>query len=217
VRVRNGLACVIAAASLAVLGTGGMTAAQAAVRSGTSSPSHAEATRAAQLTLEQLTSEVMARVHSEYPTVTTLMLASGESPSGPTTTMTDVTQWEYVINNSTQGAIGSVDVKADLDGTIASVTTHAQRWGGVQPIALPVTMDPTEAYAILVEAGDGGPYQFVSLVKPLIANAHVQYHFSNMRGGSEGWAVNTDEPHTVSPILGGALGSTLGGFEPTGC
>ena len=209
-RARSRIAVAIAAAGLMVLGTGGMTAAQAVARPGVSAPSGLEGTRAVQLTLSQLTREVLDRVREDYPTVTTLMLASGESPSGPTRDMSDVTQWEFVLNNSEQGAVGSVDVKADLDGAIFSVTTHAQRWGGVQPIALPVAMDPAEAYAILVEAGHTDAYQFVSLVKPLVANAHLQYHFSNIRGGSIGYAVNTDEPHTVSPILG----SGLGGLEP---
>lgn len=211
-RVRNGLVSVVAAVSLAVLGTGGVSVAHAAGPSGTAPSSGRAAVAACQLTLAQLTSKVMAEVQAQYPSVTTLMLASGESPTGPTTVMTDVTHWEFVINNSAEGAVGSVDVLADLDGTISGMTTNAQRWGGVLPIIPPVTMEPTEAYSILQAAGHTDAYQFVSLVKPLVADPHLQYHFSNTLGG-QGYAVNTDVPHTVAPILPGALGA----LEPDDC
>jgi len=91
--------------------------------------------------------------------------------------------------------------------TISGITSHAQQWGGVLPITLPVGLDPAEAYRILAEAGHPDAFQFVSLVKPLVADPHPQYHFSDTRGGSEGFAVNTDVPHIVQPILGGTLGA----------
>ncbi|GAA2139421.1 hypothetical protein GCM10009760_21660 [Kitasatospora kazusensis] len=222
-RLRTSLACTVAALSFAAMAGGGAGAAQAAAPRtalapvGSAVPAgaglRASAVRA-QLTLAQLTDKVLAQVKAQYPTVTTLMLASGEAPGGPTTDMAQVTQWEFVVNNTAQGPVGSVDVEADLGGTVSGITTHAQRWGGVLPITLPITMDPTEAYGIVATAGHPGPYQFVALVKPLVAGPHLQYHFSNVRGGNQGYSVNTDEPHTVSPIGGGA---TLGAPEPPEC
>lgn len=213
-RIRTSIGCAFAALGLTVLGGGGgLSAAQAAEPLGVSSPAGAQTRAATQLTLAELTDAVLAQVKAQYPTVTTLMLASGESPSGPTTDMAQVTQWEFVVNNSVAGPVGSVDVQADLDGTVSGITPHAQRWGGVLAIGLPITMEPAEAYAILVAAGHPEPYQYVSLVKPLVADPHVQYHFSTTRGGSQGFSVNTDVPHTVAPILGGTLGEP----EPPEC
>ena len=205
--IRMSLGCTVAALTLAALGGSGLSTAQAAVPSRTASPVGSQTVAAQRLTLPLLAQEVLERVRTEYPTVTTLMLASGESPSGPTRDMAQVSSWEFVVNNSAQGPIGSVDVRADLDGSISAITPHAQRWGGVLPISLPITMDPAEAYRILVAAGHDDPFQYVSLVKPLVADPHEQYHFSDRLGSGDGWAVNVDEPHTVSPILGGSLGA----------
>ena len=205
--IRMRLGCTVAALTLAALGGGSLSAAQAAVPQGASSPVRSLTAPAHRLTLQTLTRVVLERVRAEYPTVTTLMLASGESPSGPTRDMAQVSKWEFVVNNSQPGPVGSVDVKADLDGSISAVTPHAQRWGGVLPLDPPVPLSPAEAYRILVAAGHDQPFQFVSLVKPLVAHPHTQYHFSDRLGGSEGWAVNVYHPHTVSPILGGSLGA----------
>lgn len=207
-RIRKTLGCTVAALGLAVLG-GALSPAQAATGhpattlGGTRQAAH----RAAQLTLAQLTDVVLEHVQAEYPTVSTLMLASGESPSGPTTDMARVTRWDFVLNNSVAGPIGSVEVAADLDGAVSGIRTHAQRWGGVLPITLPITLQPAEAYDILAGAGHADAFRFVSLVKPLVPDARTQYHFSNMRGGSQGWAVDMNPPHKVRPILGRGLGS----------
>ena len=210
--MRKTLGCTVAALGLAVLG-GALSPAQAATTHHNTHRAAQRAAAAAQLTLAQLTDEVLEHVQAEYPTVTQLMLASGESPSGPTTDMAKVTHWDFVINNSVAGAVGSVEVAADLNGTVGGIRTHAQRWGGVLPINLPITLQPAEAYDILAGAGHAEAFQFVSLVKPLVPDARTQYHFSNVRGGSQGWAVDMNPPHEVRPILGSGLGS----LEPGDC
>ncbi|WP_052070251.1 hypothetical protein [Streptacidiphilus albus] len=210
--MRKTLGCTVAALGLAVLG-GALSPAQAATARHTTHRTAERAAAADQLTLAQLTDKVLEHVQAEYPTVTTLMLASGESPSGPTTDMAKVTRWDFVLNNSVAGAIGSVEVAADLDGTVSGIRTNAQRWGGVLPIDLPITLQPAEAYDILAGAGHAEAFQFVSLVKPLVPDARTQYHFSNVRGGSQGWAVDMNRPHEVRPILGSGLGS----LEPGDC
>ena len=214
--MRKTLGCTVAALGLAVLG-GALSPAQAATTHTvpTLGVTHQAAHRANQLTLSQLTDKVLEHVQAAYPTVSTLMLASGESPSGPTTDMAKVTRWDFVLNNSVAGPIGSVEVAADLDGTVSGITPHAQRWGGVLPISLPITLQPAEAYAILAGAGHADAFQFVSLVKPLVPDARTQYHFSNVRGGSQGWAVDMNKPHEVRPILGADAG--LGALQPGDC
>ncbi|MGW1073671.1 hypothetical protein [Streptomyces sp. NPDC002537] len=191
----------VAVCALAATGVIGAGAAQAAPQA--PHPVTASAQRTVrvvdELSLDQLTELVTDRVRLEYPGAK-LMLADGSSPTGPTRDMSRVTDWRFVFNTG-QSAVRSVEITAKLDGEIGSLVTHRSPWGGVMVIDEPVDLTPAEAYDILRDAGHGQAFQYVSLVKPLVFKPHLQYHFSGIRGGCDGYAVNVDN-HAVNRICG---------------
>ncbi|KJY41734.1 hypothetical protein VR41_11310 [Streptomyces sp. NRRL B-1568] len=196
--LKNSVACALAACCLTAFGVTGMaggTAQAAAFTAG-----H-DGNATAQLSLQQLTDKVSARIKHDYPNAK-LMLADGSSPSGPTKDMSKVTAWRFVFNTPDgPSGVKSVEVPADLSGKIGGIVKHPSPWGGVYAIDKRTPLTPAEAYDILRRAGHDQAYQYVSLVKPLVFKAHLQYHFSGKRGGCNGYAVNVDD-HAVNPICG---------------
>jgi hypothetical protein len=202
-RLRIGFVSAAIACGLAVTGFAGASAARAV----TPAPAHVHSAPAAphqaveQLTLQQLLDLTRVEVHDLFPSAT-LMLADGSSPSGPTRDMTQVTAWRLIYNtNDAASRIKSLEIHANLDGQLNQPIYHTLPWGGVEPIRHEIGLSPEQAYAILVRAGHDNAYQYVSLVKPLVFNPQLQYHFSNIRGGCDGFAVNVDG-HAVNPICG---------------
>ncbi|WP_438489956.1 hypothetical protein [Streptomyces sp. S186] len=198
-KLRNSLAVVIVACGLAVTGVAGTGAAQAATPA---SASVAHGVKAAdQLSLQQLLDAAADEVHMTFPNAT-LMVADGSSPSGKTQDMSQVTDWRLVYNtNDGASRIKSIELHATLEGEIDQPVYHTSSWAGVMPITDQAGLTPDEAYTVLQDAGHGDAYQYVSLVKPLVARPHLQYHFSNIRGGCDGYAVNVDDL-AVNPICG---------------
>jgi hypothetical protein len=199
-KLRSRLAAIVVACGLAAGGIVGAGAAQAVPPAAAVSVRH-EMRAADQLSLQQLLDAVADEVHYLFPQAT-LMVANGSSPSGKTKDMSQVTDWRLVYNtNDTASRIKSLEVHATLEGEIVGTIYHTSPWGGVLPITGEVGLTPEEAYAILQDAGHTGAYQYVALVKPLVARPHLQYHFSNIRGGCDGYAVNVDD-FAVNPICG---------------
>ncbi|MQY10207.1 hypothetical protein SRB5_03140 [Streptomyces sp. RB5] len=201
-KLRNSVAAVIIACGLAATGIAGAGAAQAVspAAAPTVSVRH-EAKTADQLSLQQLLDVVADEVRDTFPNAT-LMVADGSSPSGKTQDMSQVTDWRLVYNtNDSTSRIKSLELHATLEGEIDQPIYHTSPWGGVLPITAEVGLTPEEAYTILQDAGHGDAYQYVALVKPLVAQPHLQYHFSNIRGGCDGYAVNVDDL-AVNPICG---------------
>ncbi|WP_143765126.1 hypothetical protein [Catenulispora acidiphila] len=152
-----------------------------------------------QLSLQQLLDIASHKVRGTYPNAT-LMLADGASPTGSTRNMDEVTDWRLIYNTNDAGSpVKSLELYATLEGEISHPVLRDQPWGGTVSIPNQVGISPDLAYSILMDAGHNDPYQYVSLVKPLIANPHLQYHFSNIRGGCDGYAVNVDD-YAVNPI-----------------
>ncbi|MFF1768015.1 hypothetical protein, partial [Streptomyces sp. NPDC058249] len=147
--------------------------------------------------LSQLLEKATAPVKAEYPKAD-LMLAEGEAPGGPTSKMADVTDWRFVFNTNADQprAKKSVEISGNLDGAVGRMKGNATPWAGVMPISTQKLMSPSDAYNVLKT---DQAYQYVSLVKPLNADPHLQYHFSKTRGGCDGFAVNTDDG-SVNPI-----------------
>ncbi|MBR7835439.1 hypothetical protein KDL01_19345 [Actinospica durhamensis] len=202
-KIKNILAATVVAGALATTGILGAGAAQAAtpLRAAAPAATLAELRDAHQLTLLELIDVVRYDVRESFPT-STLMLADGASPSGPTTDMYKVTDWRFVFNtNDPTSRIKSLQVNATLAGAIQPPTYYTAPWGGVASIPDWVGMSPELAYHILRTAGHGNAYQYVSLLKPLVANPQLQYHFSNIRGGCDGFAVNVNDG-VVQPICG---------------
>jgi hypothetical protein len=202
-RLKNSVVSAVVAVGLAVTGFAGASAAQAVTKTSRTAPAAPSAPSASneQLTLQQLLDLTRTEVHDLFPNAT-LMLADGSSPTGPTRDMTQVTDWHLVYNtNDAASRIKSIELFAYLDGQINEPIYRTQPWGGVLPIRHEIGLSPEEAYAILVRAGHGNAYKYVSLVKPLVFRPELQYHFSNIRGGCDGFAVNVDG-HAVNPICG---------------
>ncbi|MFE4590543.1 hypothetical protein [Streptomyces laurentii] len=197
-RLRISVAAVVAACGLAAGGIAGAGPAQAVTPAAPVSLRHQEK-YADQLCLWQLIDLVTAQVHETYPDAT-LMLADGSSPSGPTTDMSKVTDWVLIYNTNTPGSsVQALEIHATLEGEIDEPVPHTVPWGGTLPITERVSLSPAKAYAVLKEAGHGDAYEFVSLLRPLVPQSHLQYHFSHTRGGCDGYAVNVDDL-AVSPI-----------------
>ncbi|MEV5239065.1 hypothetical protein AB0K89_08110 [Streptomyces cinnamoneus] len=193
----------IAACAFVATGMLGANAAQAAVpvAPSASGPAAHVAQGVTQLSLQQLTELVTLRVHLEYPNAK-LLLADGSAPGGRTRDISKVTDWRFVFNTADrQSDVKSVQIKATLGGEVGPMTTYRSPWIGVAVIDGPTYLSPAQAYDILKRAGHGDAYQYVSLVKPVVAKPHLQYHFSNIRGGCDGYAVNVDD-HAVNPICG---------------
>ncbi|GHC70458.1 hypothetical protein [Streptomyces cinnamoneus] len=202
-KLKARLVAPVAACAFVATGMLGAGAAQAAVPvvPVAAGPAAHVAQGVAQLSLQQLTELVTLRVHLEYPNAK-LMLADGSAPGGRTQDVSKVTDWRFVFNTADrQSAVKSVQVKATLNGEVGPLTTYRAPWGGVAAIDGPTYLSPAQAYDILKRAGHGDAYQYVSLVKPLVAKPHLQYHFSNIRGGCDGYAVNVDD-QVVNPICG---------------
>ncbi|PNE36989.1 hypothetical protein [Streptomyces noursei] len=198
-KLGNSVAAVIVACGLAVTGIAGTGAAQAATPASASVGQGAKA--ADQLSLQQLLDAAADEVHMTFPKAT-LMVADGSSPSGKTQDMSQVTDWRLVYNTGDgTSRIKSIELHATLEGEIDQPIYHTSSWAGVMPINGQAGLTPDEAYGILQDAGLGDAYQYVSLVKPLVARPHLQYHFSNIRGGCDGYAVNVDDL-AVNPICG---------------
>lgn len=198
-KLRRSVAVLVAACGLSVTGIAGAGAAQAVTPSG-GPVAIARALRGEeQLSLQQLLDLATHKVRGTYPNAS-LMLADGASPTGSTRNMEDVTDWRLVYNtNDASSQVKSLELYTTLEGEISHPVLHNQPWGGVVRIPDQVGLSPDLAYSILMAAGHDDPYQYVSLVKPLIANPHLQYHFSNIRGGCDGFAVNVDD-FAVNPI-----------------
>jgi hypothetical protein len=199
-RLRNGIASAILACGLTLTGIAGAGAARAeAPTTAAMQPAPQAAVEA--LTLQQLLDLTRIEVHDLFPDAT-LMLADGSSPTGPTTDMTQVTDWRLIYNtNDSRSRIKSLEIDANLDGQINQPIYHTLPWGGVLDIRREIGLSPEEAYKVLQAAGHGNAYQYVALVKPLVFNPQLQYHFSNIRGGCDGFAVNVDNL-AVNPICG---------------
>ena len=197
-RLRNGAAAVAVTCGLAVTGIAGAGAAQA-VTPTTAAVKSAPHKSVQQMSLQQMLDVVRHQVQSSYPAAT-LMVAAGDSPSGKTKDMSKVTDWQLVYNtNDSSSEIQSVEVHATLQGDIGKQIPHTQPWGGVMAVRDEIGMTPEKAYSILQSAGYHDAYQYVSVVKPLVADARLQYHFSNTPGGCDGYAVNVDN-RAVNPI-----------------
>jgi hypothetical protein len=199
-KLRNGVAVLIAACGLSLTGVSGASAAQvvtppAAVRADALGALRADQ----QLTLQELLDRATHKVRGTYPNAS-LMLADGSSPTGPTRDMDKVTDWVLVYNtNDPSIPVKSLTLYTDLEGDISHPVLHNAPWGGVARIPDQVGLSPDLAYEILEYAGHGDAYEFVSLLKPLVANPHLQYHFSHHRAGCDGYAVNVDD-YAVNPI-----------------
>ncbi|MFK0289804.1 hypothetical protein ACIQU6_04825 [Streptomyces sp. NPDC090442] len=200
-KLRNGVAAVVVACGLAVTGIAGTGAAQATTPASAATPVSHGVKTADQLSLQQLLDAAADEVHTTFPHAT-LMVADGSSPSGKTQDMSQVTDWRLVYNtNNSASRIKSLELHATLGGEIDQPIYHTSSWAGVMPITDQAGLTPDEAYSILQDAGHGAAYQYVSLVKPLVARPHLQFHFSNIRGGCDGYAVNVDDL-AVNPICG---------------
>ncbi|GAA3078512.1 hypothetical protein GCM10020000_75070 [Streptomyces olivoverticillatus] len=147
--LKNSVACALAACCLTAFGVTGMaggTAQAAAFTAG-----H-DGNATAQLSLQQLTDKVSARIKHDYPNAK-LMLADGSSPSGPTKDMSKVTAWRFVFNTPDgPSGVKSVEVPADLSGKIGGIVKHPSPWGGVYAIDKRTPLTPAEAYDILRRA-----------------------------------------------------------------
>ncbi len=200
-KIRKIVAATVVAGALATSGIVGSAAAQAATATAVSVTARPDVRAANELTLLQLLDVVRYEVRMRFPSAT-LMVAEGRSPSGPTTDMAKVTDWQLVYNtNDASTPVKSLQIHATLAGEIDAPVYHSVPWGGVVAIPDRVGMSPEIAYSLLRQAGHGNPYAYVSLVKPLIANPRLQYHFSQTQGGCDGYAVNVDDGY-VQPICG---------------
>lgn len=200
-KIRKIVAAMLVAGGLATTGLVGAGAAQAATSATTTVASLSQLRAADQLSLRQLLDVVGFEVRITFPNAT-LMVAEGGSPTGPTTDIANVTDWRLVYNtNDAAARVKSLEIHATLAGQIDAPIYHTAPWGGVVSIPDQVAMSPEQAYRILRDAGHGSAFQYVSLVKPLVAQPRLQYHFSNIRGGCDGYSVNVDDG-LVQPICG---------------
>lgn len=199
-KFRNGVAVLIAACGFSLTGISGAGAAQAVTPPAAVRAVPFAALRAdQQLTLQELLDRATHKVRGTYPNAS-LMLADGSSPTGPTRDMEKVTDWVLVYNtNDPSIPVKALKLFTDLEGDISAPELLNSPWGGVSRIPDQVGLSPELAYEILDYAGHGDAYEFVSLLKPLVANPHLQYHFSNRRGGCDGYAVFVDT-YAVTPI-----------------
>ncbi|MGW2369376.1 hypothetical protein ACWCZ5_27810 [Streptomyces sp. NPDC001667] len=150
------------------------------------------------LSLLDLVGRATDRVRESDPQAV-LLVAAGDSPSGPTRDMAKVTHWRFIFNNRDNS---SAEISGDLDGSLGPVIRHDSRWVGALPVDEEITMTPAQAYDRLEDAGHGEAFRYVSLVKPMGTPPwHLQYHFSNHPGGCDGYAVFVGSGE-VSPICG---------------
>ncbi|MFF1630316.1 hypothetical protein [Streptomyces sp. NPDC058272] len=213
-KMRRSFAAVVVSSTIAVIGSAGAGAAFASpapahsadpsahsadpsAHSADPSAHSADPSTPTATDLSQLLEKATAPVKAEYPKAD-LMLAEGEAPGGPTSKMADVTDWRFVFNTNADQprAKKSVEISGNLDGAVGRMKGNATPWAGVMPISTQKLMSPSDAYNVLKT---DQAYQYVSLVKPLNADPHLQYHFSKTRGGCDGFAVNTDDG-SVNPI-----------------
>lgn len=200
-KIRHIVAAMLVAGGLATTGLVGTGAAQAATSATATVASLSQFRAADQLSLLQLLDVVRYDVRATFPNAR-LMVAEGSSPNGPTTDIADVTDWRLIYNTyDSASRVKSLEVHATLAGEIDAPIYHTAPWGGVVAIPDQVGMSPEDAYRILREAGYGRPYQYVALVKPLVAQPRLQYHFSNIPGGCDGYSVSVDDGF-VQPICG---------------
>jgi hypothetical protein len=198
-KLRNGVAVLVAVCGFSLTGVSGAGAAQAVTPRAAVPAAAVNALRGEQLTLQELLDRATHKVRGTYPNAS-LMLADGSSPTGPTRDMDEVTDWVLVYNTNDPGIpVKSLSLYTDLGGDISHVVPHNAPWGGVARIPDQIGLTPDLAYSILDYAGHGDAYEYVSLLKPLVANPHLQYHFSHHRAGCDGYAVNVDD-YAVNPI-----------------
>lgn len=151
------------------------------------------AARPPQLSLRQVIDKVTSQVRRDFPEAK-LMEAAGTAPNGRTRDPRKVTDWRLVFDIFDQSsAVRSVEVPASLDGHVGAQVRHPSLWMGVTVIDGPIGMTPAEAYERLGDAGHHEPFQYVSLVEPLIPNSHLQYQFFNTASKCDGYAVDTDD------------------------
>jgi hypothetical protein len=199
-KLRNAVGAVVVAWGLAVTGTAGSGAAQAVTPASTAAAGSVRpGVKAAEPSLQQLLDTATDEVRATFPNAT-LVLADGSSPNGPTQDMRQVTDWRLVYNTDDLASrTKRLEFHAALQGEIGQPIDYTGPWEGVLPISDWIGMTPEEAYSVLRDAGHGGAYQYISLLKPLAPLMHLQYHFSNVRGGCDGYAVNVDD-FVVRPI-----------------
>jgi hypothetical protein len=115
---------------------------------------------------QALIDSVTQQVHAEYPHAT-FQDAVGTSPSGPTTSITDVPRWDFRFND----VIGESDhiiVKASIWLPSPVVLINVQHNAGVysKPLVGPVAMSPFQATLWRRLAGYPTPFTKVVYVQP---------------------------------------------------
>ncbi|MFI2458289.1 hypothetical protein [Streptomyces sp. NPDC019539] len=155
-----------------------------------------------QITLQELLDRVSVVVHNSFPKAE-LLVASGESPSGPTRDMSHVTDWRFIYSTGADLGIKTVEVRATLSGQISRPINYKASWRGALPFRGSISLTPTDAYNILQEMGHREAYKYVALVTPLVGEQRRQYHFNRqIEGGCDGYAVGIDD-HIAGPICDG--------------
>ena len=112
--------------------------------------------------------QVIDQVHQEYPNAY-LVEGDGQSPSGPTHDIADVTSWRFVLNDTRDAAhpfviFAQVDLNA---GWNATLTTKPSVWVGSNVLTKPTPMTPAQAAQLLQQNGYDGAYQYVTYRQPI--------------------------------------------------
>ncbi len=116
---------------------------------------------------QALVDSVKAQVHAQYPDATFRDVV-GDAPSGPTTSITDVTRWQFNFN----------DVIGDSDHILVRATVFLPSWTATltilhstavysQELTEPVAMSPFEATVLLRIAGYREPFRTVIYAQPV--------------------------------------------------
>jgi hypothetical protein len=115
---------------------------------------------------QALVASVTEQVHTQYPDAT-LGDIVGSSPTGPTTSITDVTRWEFNFNHVT-GEGGRVMVRGTVflpDWTV-TLTTFTNTVVYSRELTAPVAISPFKATLLLRTAGYREPFHTVIYSQP---------------------------------------------------
>lgn len=172
-RIVTGLLAAVATAGLVGVGVPSAQAApstsaeRAPAMTGPANPSGTLRALLSVAGFQALVDSVTAQVHAEYPNAT-LGDIVGSSPTGPTTSITDVTTWQFNFN----------DVSGDSDHILVRATVFLPDWTATitvlrntvlysQQLTEPVAISPFKATLLIRIAGYRKPFRTVIYAQPV--------------------------------------------------
>jgi len=196
-RIGTGLTTVVAAAGLLWAAAPGAQAAPVAptapvgLTSGATNPAGTVRALYSAAGFQELIDSVKAQVHERYPNATFRDVV-GSSPSGLTTSIRDVTTWQFNFND-VNGAGRSIIVRATvfLPSWTATLTTQENATVYSRELFQPVAMSPFLATVLMRIAGYREPFRTVVYAQPIGRSTAYPHPLFIVDQGADRIAVDT--------------------------